>query len=124
MSLIGERIQHRRQEIGMSQDELAERLGYKNRSAISRIEQGHNAFSIDKVEDFARVLQTTVADLMGWDDESKKLLDVIEFQISQEDKNLKNELIESYNKLNTLGKQEANKRVNELTQLPLYTKGE
>ena len=35
---IGERIKYRREQLGLSQDELARRLGYKSRSSINKIE--------------------------------------------------------------------------------------
>ena len=35
---IGERIKYRREQLEMSQDELARRLGYKSRSSINKIE--------------------------------------------------------------------------------------
>ena len=36
------RIKKRREELGMSQDELAQKLGYKSRSTIAKIEKGEN----------------------------------------------------------------------------------
>ena len=35
---IGQRIRLRREELNMSQDELAKRIGYKSRSSINKIE--------------------------------------------------------------------------------------
>lgn len=37
---IGERIKFKREELDISQDELARRLGYKSRSSINKIELG------------------------------------------------------------------------------------
>lgn len=37
---IQERIKARREELEMSQDELARKLGYSNRSAVCKIEKG------------------------------------------------------------------------------------
>lgn len=37
---IGERIKFRREELGMSQEELAHKIGYKSRSAVNKIETG------------------------------------------------------------------------------------
>ena len=36
---IGERIKLRREELNLSQDELAKKVGYKSRSSINKIEQ-------------------------------------------------------------------------------------
>lgn len=51
----------------MTQEELASKLGYKNKSSIAKIETGTNDIIQSKVVEFANVLDTTVAYLMGWD---------------------------------------------------------
>jgi transcriptional regulator with XRE-family HTH domain len=56
----------RRTELGITQDELARMLGYKTRSSVNKIERGINDVPRWKVEEFARALQTTPAELMGW----------------------------------------------------------
>jgi len=61
-----ERIRQRREELGMSQDEIAEKLGYKSRSTIAKIESGENDITQSKIVAFARVLDTSPAYLMGW----------------------------------------------------------
>jgi repressor LexA len=40
MATIGKRILERRLELGMSQEELALKVGYKDRSSIAKIESG------------------------------------------------------------------------------------
>lgn len=40
--MIGDIIKRRRMELGMTQDELAKKLGYKTRSTITRIEKNEN----------------------------------------------------------------------------------
>lgn len=65
-----QRIKARREELGMSQNELAKRLGYKDRSTIAKIEAGINDITQSKIEAFAKVLNTTASDLMGWDESS------------------------------------------------------
>ena len=61
------RIKQRREELGMSQDELAKKLGYKSRSTIAKIEKGENDITQSKIAAFADALQTTPSYLMGWD---------------------------------------------------------
>lgn len=61
------RIRSRREELGMSQSELARRLGYKDRSTIAKIEAGINDITQTKIEAFAKALNTTASELMGWD---------------------------------------------------------
>jgi len=40
--MIGDKIKERRIELGMTQDELAKKLGYKTRSTITKIEKNEN----------------------------------------------------------------------------------
>ena len=70
---IGERIKQRREQLGMSQEELCEKLGYKNRSTLSKIENYGESLSTSKVMAFAEALYTTPAYLMGWEDEEAEL---------------------------------------------------
>jgi len=67
MNVLGERIRQRREELGMTQTELAERMGYKSRSSINKIENGTNDIVQSRVEKFAKVLDTSIGFLMGWD---------------------------------------------------------
>ena len=64
---IGERIKERRQELGLSQDELAKKVGYKSRSSINKLELSRELPS-RKITLMAKALDTTEAYLMGWDD--------------------------------------------------------
>lgn len=61
------RIRLRREELNMSQEELAQKMGYKDRSAIAKIESGTNDITQSKIKAFADALDTTTAYLMGWD---------------------------------------------------------
>jgi transcriptional regulator with XRE-family HTH domain len=65
MNEIYKRIKQRREELGMSQEELASKLGYKNRSSIHKIEMGVNDIPQSKIKDFASALNTTPIFLMG-----------------------------------------------------------
>ena len=62
---VGERIKSRRKALGMTQTDLANKLGYKDKSAISKIESGVVDVTRDKVIEFAKALKTTPIDLMG-----------------------------------------------------------
>lgn len=66
MPEIGKRIRARREELGITQEELASRLGYKSKTTIAKIENGTNDIVQSKVIEFAQVLDTTPAYLMGW----------------------------------------------------------
>lgn len=79
------RIKSRREELKISQDELAKKLGYRSRSSINKIEKGENDIPQSKIFAFAVALNTTPEYLMGWDnkknrqeifsDDESKLLD-------------------------------------------------
>ena len=61
---IGDNIKKRRYELKMSQQELADAMGYKTRSTIAKIESGENDVSHKKLQKFASVLDTTVESLI------------------------------------------------------------
>ena len=63
------RIKTLREGLGMSQAELAEKLGYSDRSTIAKIESGKNDIVQSKIRAFADALDTTTAYLMGWTDD-------------------------------------------------------
>lgn len=56
---VGTNIKKRRYELRLSQQELAEAMGYKTRSTIAKIESGENDVSQKKLQRFAAVLDTT-----------------------------------------------------------------
>lgn len=57
---IGERIKLCRKELGMTQQELCDTMGYTDRSTIAKIEQGLVDLSYTKLEKFASVLGVDV----------------------------------------------------------------
>lgn len=71
---IGERIRIRREELKMSQEELAKKIGYKSRSSINKIELDQYNLKQSKIKAIADALQTTPSYIMGWkeDDEAKQ----------------------------------------------------
>lgn len=77
---IGQRIKQKRNEMKMSADELAKRLG-KNRATVYRYENGDiENLPIDILEPIAKALNTTPAYLMGWEQMQQKndtLADII-----------------------------------------------
>lgn len=63
---VGERMKHRRKQIGMSAEQVAEKLGISP-STVYRYENGEiEKMGIDKLEPIAAAIQTTPAYLMGW----------------------------------------------------------
>lgn len=98
----------------MSQDDLARAMGYKDRSMITKIESGKVDISQKKIIAFAKVLNTTPAYLMGWNDE-----------VSDDDRYLKllaedaaeQKLIRMYRSLSPRGKELLFERAEELKLL-------
>lgn len=69
MTEIGKNIKELRTKLGLTQEELAAKVGYKTKSAINKIELGVNDLPQKKIVAFAEALGTTPADLMGWSKE-------------------------------------------------------
>lgn len=62
--MIGEMIKKRREQLGMSQDELAKKMGYKSRSSINKMELGLQDVPQRKVKDFAKELSVSISYLL------------------------------------------------------------
>ena len=58
-------IRNRRIELGLTQAELAEKIGYRSISTIAKIERGINDIPQSKIKAFADALNTTPGELMG-----------------------------------------------------------
>lgn len=69
---IGQRIKIRREELNMSQDDLAKKVGYKSRSSINKIELDLYSLKQSKIKAIADALETTPSYIMGWDEEAKE----------------------------------------------------
>ena len=52
----------------MTQEDLSNKLGYKSKTTIAKIENGTNDIMQNRVIDFAKALHTTPAYLMGYSD--------------------------------------------------------
>ena len=74
MNDIGKNIRRLREERGLTQEELAIRIGYQTRTAINKIELGMRDLPQSKIVLCAEALGVTPAVLMGWveEDESVK----------------------------------------------------
>ena len=65
---VGQRIKKRRKELGLSVDEVAEKLG-KNRATIYRYESNEiEKLPTNVLEPLSKVLNTTPSALMGWEE--------------------------------------------------------
>lgn len=67
---IFERIKKLRIEKGLSQEDLAKKVGYTHRSSIGKVETGLVDLSQSKIKAFAKALDVTPQYLMGWEDDN------------------------------------------------------
>lgn len=67
---VGDRIKKRRLELGLTQEELAKKAGYKSRSSINKIELSRD-LPLTKVKEVARILDCTPSYLLGWEDKEQ-----------------------------------------------------
>lgn len=64
-------IKSRRTELGLTQSELAKKLGYADKSMIAKIEKGDVDLTQSKIVAFADALRLSPSELMGWEEEHK-----------------------------------------------------
>lgn len=107
-------IKARREELNMTQSQLAEKAGYADKSMIAKIEKGQIDLAQSKIQIIASALETTPKMLMGWNDSAPVQRPVLLY--SDEKK-----LLTNYRKLNDTGKAKAQEDVEDLTQIPKYT---
>ena len=61
---LGENVKKRRLELGLTQQELADALGYKTRSSIAKIEQDSTHIPDNKLSSLSNVLHCTITYLL------------------------------------------------------------
>lgn len=64
---VGKNIKAARTRAGLTQEELAIRVGYKTKTAINKIETGVRDLPQKKIKAFADALGVTPGHLMGWE---------------------------------------------------------
>ena len=65
MDIVYINIRKRREELNMSQRELASKVGYKDNSTIAKMEKGLVDITIRRLKQIATALETTPAKLLG-----------------------------------------------------------
>lgn len=65
---IGENIRRMRKKRGLSQTQLAIKLGYKSKSSIAKIETGNGDVPRNKLPQFAEALNCSISYLTGWNE--------------------------------------------------------
>lgn len=80
---IGERIYKKRMELNLSVDDVANKLN-KNRATIYRYENNEiEKIPINILEPLAKILKTTPAYLMGWDNSLENLIPITNYNITK-----------------------------------------
>lgn len=69
MLKLYENIRALRQQNKWTQEDLATRMGYTDRSMIAKIESGKVDISQSKILEFAKVFNVEPGELMGWDND-------------------------------------------------------
>lgn len=72
MLKLYENIRIYRKRAKLTQDELARRAGYTDRSSIAKIEKGLVDLSQTKIKQFADIFGVTPSTLMGWEETQKE----------------------------------------------------
>ena len=75
-----------RESKGWTQAETAQKMGYKDRSMIAKIEAGKVDITVGKVEAFADLFGVAPVDLIGWRDGDTAELDALYSQLNDEGK--------------------------------------
>lgn len=91
---IGERIKLRREQLGLTQEEVAKKCGYKSRSSVNKIELSRS-LPLSKVELMANALETTPAELMGWTETTDYIMENETVEVPDDSSEAK-ELYEKY----------------------------
>lgn len=69
---VADKVRHLREELGMSQEQLAHKMGLKSRSSITRIEKSGDDITLKDIERLSKALGCSPLYLMGWDDETEQ----------------------------------------------------
>ena len=77
-ALFGARVKYYREKKGLTQKELAEKLGYTTHTSIYQIEVGHNSIPLSKLPDFCLALDVEPFDLLGLTEKDKQIQKIAE----------------------------------------------
>lgn len=120
---VGKKIFKARKQLNMSRAELGRKVNL-HESTVKRYEDGQiKALDIDKMKEFAKALDIDPTYLMGWSNDFKKVktIDLFAGYSGADSDILSQRIIKLYKNLNTDGKKEALKRIEELTYIPKYS---
>jgi len=103
---IADRIKLQREKLGLSQEELAHRMGLKSRSSITRIEKSGDDITMKDIERIAYYLDCSKLYLMGWDNNPE----------NEKEKNREEHFIKQYQQLNEYQKTLVDNMIAALTE--------
>ena len=72
---VADKIKEKRELLGLTQLDLAKRLGLKSKTSISRIEQSGDNVSLKDIQRIAEALGCSPLELMGWLDPNNEKFD-------------------------------------------------
>lgn len=79
--LLGKRIKELRKKKGLSQEQLAEKVGFETSNSISNVENGYNYPSIQNLEKILKVLGTNFQSVFTF--EQHQEIDVLKEEINR-----------------------------------------
>jgi transcriptional regulator with XRE-family HTH domain len=106
---FGDRVRHARNQLRMSQEDVAIACGYKGRGTISKIEVGGSDMPLTAIEVLAKVLKTTPIALI-WGD-----------MVATDYASDRARLAFLFDGLNAVGRARALETLEEMSELPKYT---
>lgn len=115
---IKDLIRIKREELGLTYESLGKMVGV-GKSTVRKWETGMiENMRRDNIVALSKALNISPSILMGWEDikETNQAEDTISIK--------ERKLLDNFNKLNKVGKDEAIKRISELTLIDTYTKNE
>lgn len=126
---IGKRIKMLRNSVGLTQDELGDKLGVK-KAAIQKYESGSIVnLKIETIKKLAEIFEVTPAYIMGWDkfdeeinnDKLKRQIRLAELLSDRFDMEIVETIFKSF-ELNEDGQNKLFSYMEDLTQLEKYTR--
>lgn len=114
MLALYKNIKKRRLELGLTQTDVAVRMGYADKSMIAKIEKGLVDIPQSKIILFAEILRTSPSDLMG--------LDGVETDTGHCMSVFESSLLESFQRLNVSGQKKVIEYISDLLDNEKYTK--
>lgn len=108
--LFGRNVRKIRELRGMSQEELAHKMGFKSRSSINKIEIGRSSIPVEKISQLALILRVSPLDFIQDESEDLKLTTLPDYGYEQKNDNAKEskpKVLIEFNKLSEKNQEQA-----------------